>query len=162
MYRGSRALLPVAMLFALATSAATAQTPTPTPAMLTVAMHAENGSSLEGLATVTDSGDRKHPAITVTVLYANTMFIPEAQYPTEIRTGRCGDVTAKHAYALNPVQAGRSATTLKNVSLATLSGGPYTIDVHAANAIERYVSCGEIGSATPAPGARATATSTAH
>jgi hypothetical protein len=120
-------------------------------APLTIVMHAESGSKLDGIATLADTGDARHPAVTVRILYANTMFIPEAQYPTEIRAGKCGAVNAVHAYSLNPVQEGRSATTLAGVTLAKLLSRPYAINVHAANAIERYLSCGEIVPPPPSP-----------
>lgn len=136
-----------------AASAASYADQTPASGTLTIVMSAESGSKLEGVATVADAGDSKHPAVTVTILYANTMFIPETQYPTEIRAGKCGDVNSVHAYSLTAVQGGRSVTTLKGASLAKLLAHPYAINVHASNAIERYLSCGEIArpSASPSP-----------
>lgn len=134
----------LAFVAIVCTGSATGADQAPQPPSTTFSMHAENNSKLEGVATVTDAGDAKHPAVSVTLLYANTMFIPETQYPTEIRLGHCGDVSALHAYPLNPVQSGRSSTTIKGVTFAKLTAHPYSINVHAANAIERYLSCGEI------------------
>jgi hypothetical protein len=138
------ALAGLAVIVVAAAGAATYADETPAPSTITFSMHSENGSKLEGIATIGNAGDRRHPAVTVMLLYENVMFIPELQYPTEIRAGKCGDVESQHAYSLNAVQSGRSSTTLKGVSLAKLLSHPYAVNVHAANAIERYVSCGEI------------------
>jgi hypothetical protein len=121
---------------------------------LTIIMHAENDSKLAGTATIAPTADDPS-SVTISILYANTMFIPEMQYPAEIRTGMCGAVKGRHAYALTSVQEGRSVTVLHGVTIAKLLARPYTIDVHSATAIARYLSCGTIGIATPAPaGAR--------
>jgi hypothetical protein len=143
--------VPAALALTCGLAAGATSVPAASPPPLVIAMHAESGSKLEGIATLTDAGDAKHPAVSVMILYANTMFIPEAQYPTEIRAGKCGAEKAVHAYSLNPVQEGRSATTLAGVTLAKLLSHPYAINVHAANAIERYLSCGEIVRPPPSP-----------
>jgi len=113
------------------------------PATVTVMMKAENGSVLNGTATITqDKTDPK--SVTVSILYRDVMFIPENFYPTHIHKGTCAKLDPKPAYPLKAMNTGKSVTVLKGVSLAELLAHPYAINVHSPTNMGKYLSCGEI------------------
>ena len=116
-----------------------------TPQSVTFPMKAENGSILNGTATITQDGtDPK--TVTVSILYKDVMFIPENTYPTHIHKGTCAKLDPKPAYPLKAMNTGKSVTILKGVSLAELLAKPFAVNVHSPKDMSKYVSCGEIKS----------------
>jgi hypothetical protein len=110
---------------------------------LEIVMNAENGSKLAGSATLTQNG-ADNPSLTVTILYKSLVFIPETMYPAHIHAGTCAKVDPKPAYALTPMNTGKSVTDLKTVTLVQLLNTPHAIVVHDPNDPSRYISCGDI------------------
>jgi hypothetical protein len=110
---------------------------------ITFPMRAENGSILNGMATIT--ADKNDPSsLTVSIVYKDVMFIPENIYPAHIHKGTCDRLDPKPAYPLKSMMTGRSTTDLKGVTLAELLKHSYSINVHSPTDIAKYVSCGEI------------------
>jgi hypothetical protein len=118
---------------------------------VTLAMKAQNGSVLNGTATITqDKTDPK--SVTVSILYKDVMFIPENFYPTNIHKGTCAKLDPKAAYPLKAMNTGKSVTVLKGVSLAELLSHPYAINVGSPTDTSKYLSCGQI--VAPAVGSK--------
>jgi len=113
------------------------------PVRVTILLKAENGSILNGTATLTR--EKADPgSVIVSILYKDVMFIPENFYPTHIHKGTCTKLDPKPAYPLKPMNTGKSVTVLKGVSLAGLLSHPYAINVHSPTDPSKYLSCGEI------------------
>jgi hypothetical protein len=110
---------------------------------LTIEMKAENGSNLSGSATLTQNGI-DNPSLTVTILYKDLAFIPETMYPAYIHAGTCAKVDPKPAFALTPMNSGKSVTDIKTVTLKQLIDEPHAIVVHDSRYPSRYISCGDI------------------
>jgi len=60
---------------------------TPAPSTITFSMHSENGSKLEGIATIGQRGRSPAPGRDGDALYENVMFIPELQYQPRSERG---------------------------------------------------------------------------
>ena len=128
-----RTLLASLALAAIALAPASAQTTS-----LTVTLQEQNGSSESGTATLTQAAD----GVTI-VLNVNGAPAMPAQ-PAHVHDGTCADLKGV-AYPLTSAVAGKSTTSLKDVTIDQLVKGPYAINVHesAAN-LGKYVACGNI------------------
>lgn len=105
---------------------------------MTVDIHAQNGSSESGTATLTQVG----PDVTVVIsLKGAPTTTPQ---PAHIHDGTCANLKGV-AYALTNIVGGASTTTVSGVTIDKLVGGTYAINVHesAAN-LGKYVACGDI------------------
>lgn len=103
----------------------------------TITMKAQNGSGEDGTATLTQSG----ADLTVTISIPSGPTTPQ---PAHIHTGSCADLGGVK-YPLTNVVSGKSTTTLKGVSLASVQTGGFAINVHkSASDLGTYVSCGDI------------------
>ncbi len=102
-----------------------------------VTMKAQSGSGEDGTATLTQSGSD----LTVTISVQNATTTPE---PAHIHTGSCANLGGVK-YPLTNVVSGKSTTTLKGVTLASLQTGGFAINVHKSTSdLGTYVSCGDI------------------
>lgn len=103
-----------------------------------VTMNAQNGSKEHGTATLMQSGKN----ILVKISLANGTSFAQ---PAHIHQGTCAHLNPVPKYPLANVLHGKSTTTLKNLSLNSLLGGKYAVNVHeSAQKISTYVSCGDI------------------
>jgi hypothetical protein len=113
------------------------------PQSVTFPMKAENGSILNGSATIAQ--DKSDPSsVTISIVYKDVMFIPENVYPAHIHKGTCDKLDPKPAYPLTSMNSGKSTTLLKGVSLNELLKHSFAINVHSPTDIAKYVSCGDI------------------
>lgn len=104
---------------------------------VTVALKAQNDSGEVGTATLLQRGN----TLTVTVSIKDGPTTPQ---PAHIHTGSCAKVGGV-SYPLANVISGKSTTTLKDVSLASLQTGGFAINIHKSAAdLGTYVSCGVI------------------
>jgi CHRD domain len=104
---------------------------------VTVPMKAENGSGEDGTATLTQSGG----ALTVTISIPSGPTTPQ---PAHIHTGSCANLGGVK-YPLTNVVSGKSTTTLKDLTLASVQTGGFAINVHKSTSdLGTYVSCGDI------------------
>lgn len=104
---------------------------------VTVALKAQNDSGEVGTATLLQRGN----TLTVAVSIKGGTTMPQ---PAHIHTGTCAKLGGV-SYPLANVVSGKSTTTLKNVSLASLQTGGFAINIHKSAAdIGTYVSCGQI------------------
>jgi hypothetical protein len=104
---------------------------------VTVALKAQNDSGEVGSATLLQRGN----TLTVAVSIKGEPTTPQ---PAHIHTGTCAKLGGV-SYALANVVSGKSTTTLKDVSLASLQTGGFAINIHKSAAdIGTYVSCGQI------------------
>lgn len=112
---------------------------------MTIAMHELNGSGENGTATLVEEG--KNVRVTIDINgEANT-----ASEPAHVHLGRCPNIRAVPAYNVGPVVHGK-ATDVVNLSWDEIVSGKYAVNVHESTAtLGKYVSCGNIGDATPAP-----------
>ncbi len=106
--------------------------------VVTVDIDEENGSKQEGIAKLVQVGKNVH-----------VMVMTEGEpdgvaEPIHIHPGTCAKLDPKPAYALSNLQNGMSMTILKNVSLSSLTGGKYAINIHDAKNLAKYVACGDI------------------
>ena len=102
-----------------------------------ITMQAQNGSSEDGTATLSQNGD----SLVVTISLKNGTAAPQ---PAHIHTGSCAKLGGVQ-YPLTNVVNGNSTTTLKGVSLASVQSGGFAINVHkSASDLATYVSCGDI------------------
>ena len=107
-------------------------------AVVTVAMHAQNGSGEDGSATLTQTAD----GVQVTITLKNGTA---AAQPAHIHPGTCANLNPAPQYALTSVTNGTSSTVVKNVTLAQLTSGSFAINVHKSTTdLGTYVSCGDI------------------
>lgn len=104
----------------------------------TVKLGALNGSGETGTATLTPEGDKTKVEVVLD-------GAPATAQPAHIHQGSCAKLDPKPKYPLENVVGGKSTTTLP-VSLGTLTGGGYAINVHkSAQDVKTYVACGDIG-----------------
>jgi CHRD domain-containing protein len=102
-----------------------------------VTMKAQNGSGEDGTATLTQTG----ADLTVTISIPSGPTTPQ---PAHIHMGSCATLGGVK-YPLTNVVSGKSTTTLKDVSLASVETGGFAINVHkSASDLGTYVSCGDI------------------
>jgi hypothetical protein len=79
-----------------------------TSILITIQMHARNGSKMEATATISFPPFATGRGATVTILVKG-IVIPEASYPAGIYAGLCRDAYPKAPVVkLNPVRGGRS------------------------------------------------------
>lgn len=103
-----------------------------------VSMHAENESGQNGTARLVQQG----PDVVVTLSITKGTATPQ---PAHIHVGPCANLDPKPKYPLTSVVNGKSTTTVKGVTLASLETGGFAINVHkSAAAIKTYTSCGDI------------------
>ena len=77
----------------------------------------------------------------VSVSVTRGTMVPQ---PAHIHTGHCAKIGGV-VYPLSNVVSGKSTTTIRNVSLASVETGDFAINIHkSAEDIGTYVSCGEI------------------
>jgi hypothetical protein len=117
---------------------------------VTVPLNAQNGSGVSGTATLTDMGTTTQVVVNVTGEPAG------GAEPEHIHTGSCANLGGVKYPLANVVNG--TATTVVNVSLASLQTGGFAINLHesAAN-ISHYIACGDI----PAVAAATTTTTAA-
>jgi opacity protein-like surface antigen len=124
-----------ALAFAAVVQLASAAAATST---LTVALGAQNGSGESGTATLTQAGSD------VTVVIALTGAPATTPQPAHIHQGTCANLGGV-AYPLTTIVNGSSTTTVKGVTIDTLLGGSYAINVHESTEnIGKYVACGNV------------------
>jgi hypothetical protein len=68
-----------------------------------------------------------------------------------IYKGTCAKPSTSAAYKLTPVTSGSSQTVLKNVNVATLTGGQYALEVSASPRL-----CTDLNNANPIPATQQT------
>ncbi|HKU68884.1 MAG TPA: CHRD domain-containing protein [Candidatus Baltobacteraceae bacterium] len=103
-----------------------------------VTMSAQNNSKETGTATLTQKGKN----LEVVVRLKNA---PMAAQPAHIHAGTCANLNPAPKYPLSNVVDGKSTTMIKGVSLESLAGGKFAVNVHkSANDLKTYVSCGDI------------------
>lgn len=103
----------------------------------TVTLKAQNGSGEDGTATLTQSGGD----LTVTIAIPSGPTTPQ---PVHIHMGSCATLGGVK-YPLTNVVSGKSTTTLKGVTLASVETGGFAINVHKSTSdLGTYVSCGDI------------------
>lgn len=104
----------------------------------TVPLRPQHGSLEHGKATFTQKG--ADVLVTITV---KEMPHPAAPQFAHLHKGTCGDLGAPTKYEFTPIRGGRSSTTLKNLSLATLAAAPYSLAVHQTLAhVSFHIACG--------------------
>ena len=105
---------------------------------VSISLHAQNGSNENGRATLTQHG----ADIVVTISVTNGTATPQ---PAHIHQGTCAKLNPAPRYPLSNVVNGRSMTTLKSMTLASLETGGFAINIHKSAAdLPHYVSCGDI------------------
>ncbi len=106
-------------------------------ASVSVPMKAQNGSTEDGTATLTQQGDD----VLVKISLQNGTSTPQ---PAHVHAGSC----AKLGAVVDPLDAlvdGKSTTTLKNTKLDSLRVGGLAINVHkSTDDLATYASCGDI------------------
>lgn len=127
-----RAAVVTILLLALgATCAFAAQT-------YTVALRPQHGSHEHGKATFAQKG-----ANVIVTISVKQMPHPAAPQFAHLHHGLCGDLGAPVKYELTPIRNGQSSTTLRNLSLATLTSAPYSIAIHQTLAhMSFHIACG--------------------
>jgi len=112
------------------------------PAAVTVPIAAQNGSGQTGVATLTAAGDKTKVDITMNGEPSG------ANEPAHIHPGPCKTLNPAPKYPLNPIVNGKSSTVV-DVPISTLQSGTMAINVHESSAaIQNYVACGNIASAS--------------
>lgn len=103
----------------------------------TVTLKAQNGSGEDGTATLAQSG----ADLTVTISIPSGPTTPQ---PAHIHMGSCATLGGVK-YPLTNVVSGKSTTTLKGLTLASVQTGGFAINVHKSTSdLGTYVSCGDI------------------
>lgn len=107
------------------------------------AMHARNGSKLDGTVTLRAAlGPAGKPAVSVAIELRG-MFIPEAMFPAGIFVGGCTDtLTGSPRWKLHPVQGGTSTTVIYGVHIKDLEGSLYSVAVASEKDPNKVLSCG--------------------
>lgn len=102
----------------------------------------QNASGETGTATMLDGVD----GLIVHLRMSETTLVQ----PAHIHKGTCAKLDPKPAYALPPVSAGTSQTTIANLTTANLLSGPYAINVHkSATEAGVYVACANVVAVAP-------------
>jgi hypothetical protein len=105
---------------------------------VTVPMHAQSGSDQDGTAKLVQQG----PNVVVTLSVAQGTTTPQ---PAHIHMGTCAKLDPAPKYPLTSLVNGKSTSTVKGVTLASLETGGFAINVHkSAAALKTYTSCGDI------------------
>jgi hypothetical protein len=125
----------------------------------TVTLATQNASGISGTATLTQVGSDLKVDITVTGMAAS------GAHPAHIHAGHCPNPGAV-VHSLTTVENGTSTTTLTGVTLASVSDGDHSINLHDSSTnMSLYIACGDIAmmasteptaAATTAPVAAAT------
>jgi CHRD domain-containing protein len=106
---------------------------------LKITLHPQNHSGEVGNVVMTQDGDN----VVVSVTTENAP--PATAQPMHIHKGDCDKLDPKPTYPLVTLQDGKSTTTLKNMTLASLENGDYAINVHHSTAdVPTYYACGNI------------------
>jgi Cu/Zn superoxide dismutase len=120
------------------TQAASANNMASAGGSVSVSLHAQNGSNENGTATLTQHG----ADIVVTISATGGTVTPQ---PAHIHQGTCAKLNPAPKYPLSNVVNGKSTTTLKSMTLASLETGGFAINIHKSAAdLPHYVSCGDI------------------
>lgn len=102
-------------------------------------LNEQNDSGFDGEVALTADGNSTRVDVTLT-----GDGVDDEARPMHIHDGSCDDLSTDVAYPLDPVEDGRSTTTV-DVSLAYLKDGDYAINVHRSEAeMDDYVACGDI------------------
>lgn len=105
---------------------------------VTVELSEYEGSGQSGTATLTADGEQTSVSISI-----DGDPVSESQ-PAHIHEGTCDDLTPEPLYGLPNVADGTSETSV-DVSLDTLTGGTYAINLHMSDEdLATYTSCGNI------------------
>ena len=105
---------------------------------VTVHLTAENKSGQSGTATLTQKGSSVVVTVTMTGIPSGVAE------PTHIHSGTCAKLDPAPKYPLTNSVDGTTTTTIPNVTLASLTGGNYAINLHNAKNLSIYVACGDI------------------
>jgi hypothetical protein len=109
---------------------------------VTVHLAPQNHSGETATATLTQSGAN-------TVVSVVTKNGPKLPQPIHIHQGTCAKLNPKPYYPLTTVLNGKSVTTLKGISLASLENGNFAINIHHSTSdIPTYYACGNIPKAS--------------
>jgi hypothetical protein len=104
----------------------------------TVQLKPLGGWHERGTAVLVQQGPNLLVKIAITGMPADA-----APQLAHIRTGNCRAIGSLTPFDLEPVQHGHSQTTLKNVSLGRLRGGPYVIVIYQApGTVGHNILCG--------------------
>jgi hypothetical protein len=127
--------------FRLATAAAFAlavSVPALAAGAVTVHLLPQNHSGEMATATLTQSGPN-------TIVSVKTMHGPALPQPIHIHKGTCANLNPAPFYPLTTLIGGKSVTTLRGVSLASLENGHFAINIHHSTSdIPTYYACGNI------------------
>lgn len=105
---------------------------------VTIVLNEFEFSGQTGTATLTAEGEQTQVSIQI-----DDDPISASQ-PAHIHEGTCSNLTAEPAFGLPNVVDGSSETTV-DVSLDTLTGSAYAINLHMSDAdLATYTSCGNI------------------
>lgn len=104
----------------------------------TVSLRPQHGSHEHGTATFAQKG-----ADVVVTIAVKEMPHRAAPQFAHLHQGTCGDLGAPTKYEFTPIRNGRSTTTFKDLSLATLTGAPYSLAIHQTLAhVSFHIACG--------------------
>jgi Cu/Zn superoxide dismutase len=102
------------------------------------ALHPQNHSGETAEVTMAESDGN----VVVTVATTNA---PDAAQPIHIHKGTCDTLDPKPTYPLTTLQGGKSVTTLKGMTLASLETGDFAINIHHSTSdVPTYYACGNI------------------
>jgi hypothetical protein len=105
---------------------------------VTVHLASQNHSGETAVATLTQTGGN-------TVVSVVTKHGPGLPQPIHIHKGTCAKLDPKPFYPLTTVLNGKSVTTLKGVTIASLENGNFAINIHHSTSdIPTYYACGNI------------------
>lgn len=105
---------------------------------LVVPLKAQNGSGEGGTATLRQVG--KNLLVTLHVTGSG-----EKKQPAHIHLGTCSKLDPAPKYPLTTIEDGKSVTTIKGLSIATLANVSTAVNVHESTTnIKKYVACGNI------------------
>lgn len=104
---------------------------------VTVELAEFDGSGQSGTATLTAEGEQTRVVISIDDPVSDSQ-------PAHIHEGTCDDLAPEPAYGLPNVATGSSESTV-DVSLDTLTGGAFAINLHMSDEdLATYTSCGDI------------------
>jgi hypothetical protein len=107
------------------------------PSVVTVQMKAENDSSEDGTATLTQKGNDLEVKVQLGI--GGDTGTQQAH----IHKGTCPGL-GEIVKALSPVVNGESVTSLTDTQLDEFAGGGFVVNVHSSAQASKYVSCGVI------------------
>jgi hypothetical protein len=102
-------------------------------------LYPQNHSGETAAATLTESDGN----VIVTVTTENAPA--DTAQPIHIHKGTCDTLDPKPTYPLTTLQGGKSVTTLKGMTLASLETGGFAINIHHSTSdVPTYYACGNI------------------